>query len=92
VSRYLLDTNIICNIIKPMPSEALIAWMAEQADGDLFISALTVAEILRGLLEKPAGKSGRNCSAGSPGPGVRKRCSPAGCSRSTRRLASHGRA
>lgn len=33
--------------------------MAEQADGDLFISSLTVAEILRGVLEKPAGKNRR---------------------------------
>jgi predicted nucleic acid-binding protein len=30
--------------------------MAEQTDSNLFISALTVAEIRRGLLEKPAGK------------------------------------
>ena len=30
--------------------------MAEQADTDLFISALTVAEIRRGLLEKPKGR------------------------------------
>src|SRR6202140_3126762 len=30
--------------------------MADQTDGDLFISALTVAEIRRGLLEKPKGK------------------------------------
>jgi predicted nucleic acid-binding protein len=30
--------------------------MAEQADNDLFISALTVGEIRRGLLEKPKGK------------------------------------
>ena len=30
--------------------------MSEQADTDLFISALTVAEIQRGLLQKPAGK------------------------------------
>jgi hypothetical protein len=56
VSRYLLDTSIISNVTKPVPSEALTAWMADQADGDLFISSLTVAEILRGLLEKPAGK------------------------------------
>jgi toxin FitB len=56
VTRYLLDTNIISNATKPAPSEALAAWMAEQADGDLFISALTVAEIRRGLLEKPRGK------------------------------------
>jgi toxin FitB len=56
VTRYLLDTNIISNVTKPNPSPTLLAWMAEQADNDLFISALTVAEIRRGLLEKPKGK------------------------------------
>ena len=56
MSRYLLDTNIISNVTKPEPSELLLAWMGEQADEDLFISALTVAEIQRGVLEKPVGK------------------------------------
>ena len=56
MSRYLLDTNIISNVTKPAPSASLIAWMAEQADEDLFISSLTVAEIRRGVLEKPAGR------------------------------------
>jgi predicted nucleic acid-binding protein len=56
VIRYLLDTNIISNVTKPKPSEALLAWMAAQADEDLFISSLTLAEIRRGILEKPAGK------------------------------------
>jgi predicted nucleic acid-binding protein len=56
VTTYLLDTNIISNVTKPAPSTSLLKWMAEQADHDLFISALTVAEIRRGLLEKPAGK------------------------------------
>lgn len=54
--RFLLDTNIISNITKPIPSESLIAWMAEQIDEDLFIASLTIAEIRRGVLEKPAGK------------------------------------
>ena len=54
--RYLLDTNILSNATKPAPSEALLVWMAEQTDTDLFISSLTVAEIRRGVLEKPAGK------------------------------------
>ena len=54
--RYLLDTNIISDIIKPSPSESLMAWMAEQNDDDLFISSSTVAQIRRGVLEKPAGK------------------------------------
>ncbi len=56
MTRYLLDTNIISNVTKPNPSTALLAWMAEQTDNDLFISALTVGEIRRGLLEKSAGK------------------------------------
>jgi predicted nucleic acid-binding protein len=54
--RYLLDTNIISNAIKPSPSASLAAWMVEQDDEDLFISSFTVAEIRRGVLEKPAGK------------------------------------
>jgi hypothetical protein len=56
VKRRLLDTNIISNLTKPTPSITLVAWMAEQADEDLFISSLTIAEIRRGLLEKPTGK------------------------------------
>jgi toxin FitB len=56
VTRYLLDTNIISNITKPAPSESLIAWMAEQPDANFFIASFTVAEIWRGVLEKPRGK------------------------------------
>jgi len=59
VSRYLLDTNIISDATKAAPSEALVAWMSSQADEDLFISSLTVAEIRRGILEKPPGKKRR---------------------------------
>ena len=54
--RYLLDTNILSNVTKPTPSPSLVAWMGEQRDDDLFIASLTVAEIRRGVLEKPAGK------------------------------------
>ena len=56
MTRYLLDTNIISNVTKPAPSEPLIAWLSKQADEDLFIASLTVAEIWFGVLEKPAGK------------------------------------
>ncbi|MCZ7561907.1 MAG: PIN domain-containing protein [Burkholderiaceae bacterium] len=69
--RYLLDTNIISHVLKPRPSAALIAWMAEQADEDLFIASLTLAEIRRGILEKPAGKRRDQLEAwfaGSEGP------------------------
>jgi predicted nucleic acid-binding protein len=68
VSRHLLDTNIIGNVTKPAPSAALVAWMAEQADEDLFISSPTVAEIRRGLLEKPAGKKRKELDRWFAGP------------------------
>lgn len=69
--RYLLDTNIISQVTKPTPSESLLRWMAERADEDLFISSLTIAEIRRGVLEKPAGKKRDQLEAwfaGSEGP------------------------
>jgi toxin FitB len=68
VTRYLLDTNIISNVTKPVPSEALLAWMAEQADDDMFISSLTIAEIWRGVLEKPTGKKRRELESWFDGP------------------------
>lgn len=66
--RYLLDTNILSNVTKPAPSEALLAWMSSQADTDLFIASLTVAEIRRGVLEKPAGKKRDQLEAWFSGP------------------------
>lgn len=69
--RYLLDTNILSNITKPVPSPALTDWLADQMDTDLFISALSLAEIHRGILEKPAGKKRRELEAwfgGAEGP------------------------
>jgi predicted nucleic acid-binding protein len=68
VTRYLLDTNIISNVTRPNPSTALLAWMEERADNDLFISALTIGEIRRGLLEKPAGKKRALLEAWFSGP------------------------
>jgi predicted nucleic acid-binding protein len=71
VTRYLLDTNIISNVVKPQPSEPLLGWMAAQRDDDLFIASLTVAEIRRGILEKPRGKKREALEtwfAGSEGP------------------------
>ncbi len=44
MTRYLLDTNIISNVVKPQPSESLLTWWAAQRDEDLFIASLTVAK------------------------------------------------
>jgi len=66
--RYLLDTNIISDIAKPIPSETLLTWMGKQNDEDLFIASLTVAEIRRGVLEKPVGKRRNQLEAWFSGP------------------------
>lgn len=68
MNRYLLDTNIISNVTKPAPSPSLLAWMAEQADEDLFVSSLTIAEIRRGILETPAGRKRDRLEAWFSGP------------------------
>lgn len=65
---FLIDTNIISNVIKPEPSESLLAWMAEQDDQDLFISSLTVGEIWRGVLQTPAGRKRDDLEAWFAGP------------------------
>ncbi len=68
MTRYLLDTSIISNLIKPAPSQSLVDWMGEQNDDDLFIASLTVAEIQRGILEKPPGKMRHALAAWFAGP------------------------
>ena len=68
MSRYLLDTSIISNVTKTAPSESLLAWMGEQVDEDLFIASLTIAEIRRGVLEKPAGRKRDQLEAWFAGP------------------------
>lgn len=69
----LRDTNVIGNAIKPAPSQALAGWMSAQTDEDLFISAITLAEIRRGILERPISRKRRELEdwfSGRSGPGA----------------------
>lgn len=66
--RYLLDTKIISNFTNLAPAQPLVAWLADQSDDDLFIASLTLAEIRRGVLDKPAGKRRDQLDAWFSGP------------------------
>ena len=68
MTRFLLDTTIISAVTKPSPAESLLAWMADQADDDLFIASLTIAEIRRGVLGMPAGRKRNQLEAWFAGP------------------------
>jgi toxin FitB len=47
---YLLDTNVISELRKGQRADAnVIAWFAEVADEEIFLSVLTIGEIRRGI-------------------------------------------
>jgi predicted nucleic acid-binding protein len=55
VNGFLLDTNIVSELVRVRPSELLLAWISDQTDASLFISSLTLGEIRKGVLETPDG-------------------------------------
>lgn len=56
MSRYLLDTNILSNQLKPAPAAPLTAWLEAQPNENLCICSLNLAELWSGILAMPAGK------------------------------------
>jgi len=52
----LLDTNVVSELMRPAPAEAVLAWFAAQDAADLYLSALGEAELRRGAAMLPAGK------------------------------------
>ena len=53
---YLLDTNILSEIMQPEPSEAVHRWVIQKEVGDLFVSATTIHEIVFGIRRLPLGR------------------------------------
>ena len=52
----ILDTNVVSEPMRSSPAEAVQAWWSQQQPGDLFITAVTVAEVLYGIELLPHGK------------------------------------
>ena len=46
---FLLDTNIVSELRKPKPHGGVMAWLAAQEAATLYISALTIGELQRGI-------------------------------------------
>ena len=51
-----LDTNIVSEAMKPEPDAAVRAWLNDQAAETLYLSSVTLAELLFGIRALPAGK------------------------------------
>jgi toxin FitB len=56
VSGFLLDTNIISELIKPKPEPRLLTWLSGTDENLLYLSVLTLGEIRKGvaMLKEPA--------------------------------------
>ena len=46
---YLLDTNVISELVRPKPDKNVLAWFGNMPDDALYLSALTLGEIRKGV-------------------------------------------
>lgn len=51
-----LDTNVVSEMLKPQPEAAVLDWLDEQLAETLYLSGVTVAELLFGVGVLAAGK------------------------------------
>ncbi|MES2951257.1 MAG: type II toxin-antitoxin system VapC family toxin [Pseudomonadota bacterium] len=53
---YLLDTCVLSELVKPAPEPAVLRWMAARQEQTLFVSAMTLAELHRGVAKLPVSR------------------------------------
>ncbi|MBK6726145.1 MAG: type II toxin-antitoxin system VapC family toxin [Xanthomonadales bacterium] len=51
-----LDTNVVSEAMKPAADAAVTAWLNDQADETLYLSSVTLAELLYGIGTLPSGR------------------------------------
>jgi predicted nucleic acid-binding protein len=52
----LLDTNVVSELMRMKPDSRVVKWLDEQPEWDVWISAVTAAEIRLGIYLLPEGK------------------------------------
>lgn len=61
----ILDANVVSAAMRPQPQAAVVSWLNNQASETLYLSSVTLAELLFGLGVLPSGTAR---SAGPPLP------------------------
>ncbi|MHB8368668.1 MAG: PIN domain-containing protein [Leptospirales bacterium] len=56
-----LDTNVVSEAMKPDPHPAVRAWLNDQAAETLYLSSVTLAEMLFGIGDSPGRQALRRC-------------------------------
>ena len=53
---FILDTNVVSEVMRNVPSPEVMAWLDERPRHDLYVTAVTQAEILSGIAFLPEGR------------------------------------
>jgi len=56
VTGFLLDTNVVYELVKPKPDEKVRRWIEEADESILFLSVLTLGEIRNGVQRLRSGQ------------------------------------
>ncbi len=54
--KYLLDTCVLSELIKPEPNPAVLAWINARSDTELLTAAMVLAELHRGVAKLTASR------------------------------------
>jgi len=52
--KFLLDTCVISELIKPNPNANVVAWVSENNEDSMYLSVLTFGEIAKGIEKAPS--------------------------------------
>jgi len=67
MESIILDTNVLSELMRPQPDQAVKAWFAERTDTVFYVSTITQAEILLGIALLPSGKRREGLAAAAEG-------------------------
>lgn len=48
--NYLIDTNVVSEVMRPEPNEFVLAWLASTPESQVKLSVVTLGELERGIL------------------------------------------
>lgn len=56
MTKIILDTNVVSELIKETPNQQVVDWLSSQTVGDLYLTTIVVAELFYGAKILPDGK------------------------------------
>jgi predicted nucleic acid-binding protein len=54
--KFLLDTCVLSELVKPQPEPRVMAWINERKEAELHVAAMTLAELQRGVARLPVSR------------------------------------